>query len=319
MRASVAVQDRHVARLVETFGLGGTGRLSAGPVAEGRVGSIWRLDTELGSWVVKPVSGDLGPEGLAALEETTAFQEAAVRGGVPAPEVRRTRAGEVIGDLGDVRVTVLSWVDLLGPDRDLDAAALGGLLARLHQVDFAGTLGLHPWYAEPVGASTWRELVGDLQRRRAPFAEEIAALVPELVGLESLLGRPPRAVRTSHRDLWADNLRATPDGGLCLIDFDDAGLADPSQELALILVEFADPDPARARVIRDAYAEAGGPGRILGPTDFAMPVAALCHIVETGCRQWLTATTDDERDDNEGWVREFLERPLTRDAIERLL
>ncbi len=319
MRASVAVESRHVPELLETFGLDGCGRLSAGPVAEGRVGSIWRLDTDLGSWVVKPVTRDHGPDGMAALKETTAFQEAALRDGVPTPEVRRTRAGEVIGDLGGVRVTVLSWVDLLGPDRDLDPVALGRLLARLHQVEHAGTLGLHPWYSEPVGAATWRALLDELRVRRAPFADEVAALVPELVGMESLLGQPPRSVRTSHRDLWADNLRATADGGLCLIDFDDAGLADPSQELALILVEFADDDAARARVIREAYAEAGGPGRILGPGDFAMPIAALCHIVETGCRQWLAATTDDERADNEGWVREFLERPLSRDAIERLL
>jgi aminoglycoside phosphotransferase (APT) family kinase protein len=319
MRASVAVEDRHVPRLLETFELGTTGQLSAGPVAEGRVGSIWRLDTELGSWVVKPIAGDLGPEARAVLEDTTRFQEAARCAGVPTPAVRRTRAGEVVGDLGGVRVTVLSWVDLLGPDRGLDPVALGRLLARLHQVDYAGTLGLHPWYSEPVGADAWRDLVGALRRRGAPFADEIATLVPELVGLESLLGRRPRSVRTSHRDLWADNLRATAGGELCLIDFDDAGLADPSQELALILVEFADRDPARARLIREAYAEAGGPGRILGPTDFAMAIAALCHIVETGCRQWLAATTDDERDDNEGWVREFLERPLNRDAIERLL
>jgi len=319
MRASIAIESRHVPRLLETFELGATGRLSAGPVAEGRVGSIWRLDSDLGSWAIKPVADDLGPEGRAALEDTTAFQEAARRAGVPTPGVRRTRAGEVVGDLGDVRVTVLSWVDLLGPDRDLDPVALGHLLARLHRVQYAGTRGLHPWYSEPVGAATWRALVDELRRRGAPFADEIAALVPELVGLESLLGRRPRSVRTSHRDLWADNLRATADGGLCLIDFDDAGLADPSQELALVLVEFADPDPARALLVREAYAEAGGPGRILGPTDFAMPIAALCHILETGARQWLAASTDDERADNEGWVREFLERPLSRDAIERLL
>jgi Ser/Thr protein kinase RdoA (MazF antagonist) len=319
LRASIAVDHRHVPRLLETFALGTDGRLSDGPVAAGRAGSIWRLDTELGSWVVKPIAGGLRPEALAALEDTTAFQEASVRDGVPAPEVRRTRAGEVVGDLGGIRVTVLSWVNLLGPSREVDPVALGGLLARLHRVEHAGALGLHPWYSEPVGAAAWRDVVGELRRRRARFADEIAALVPELVGLESLLGRPPRAVRTSHRDLWADNLRATAGGGLCLIDFDDAGLADPSQELALILVEFAGDDAARARVIREAYAEAGGPGRILGPTDFAMPVAALCHIVETGCRQWLAATTDDERTDNEGWVREFLERPLSRDAIERLL
>jgi Ser/Thr protein kinase RdoA (MazF antagonist) len=319
LRASVAVEDRHVPELLETFGLGSTGRLSAGPVAEGRAGSIWRLDTELGGWVVKPEAGDRGPEGLAALEETTAFQEAARRDGVPTPKVRRTRTGEVVADLGGVRVTVLSWENLLGADRDLDPVALGRLLARLHQVDYAGTLGLHPWYSDPVGATTWAALVDGLRARRAPFADEIAVLVPEFVGMESLLGRPPRSVRISHRDLWADNLRATADGGLCLIDFDDAGLADPSQELALILVEFAGDDAARARVVREAYAEAGGPGRVLGPADFAMPVAALCHILEAGCRQWLAATTDDARADNEGWVREFLERPLTRDAIERLL
>jgi hypothetical protein len=319
MRASLAVEDRHVPRLLETFGLGTTGHLSAGPVAEGRVGSIWRLDTALGSWAIKPVAGDLDPEARAALEDTTRFQEAARRAGVPTPEVRRTRAGEVVGDLGDVQVTVLSWVDLLGPDRDLDPVALGRLLARLHRVEYAGTLGLHPWYSKPVGADAWRHLDGALRRGCAPFADEIAALVPELVGLEALLGRRPRTVRTSHRDLWADNLRATAGGELRLIDFDDAGLADPAQELALILVEFADRDPARAVLIREAYAEAGGPGRILGLTDFAMPIAALCHILETGCRQWLAATTDDERADNEGWVREFLERPLSRDAIECLL
>ncbi|HEX5827554.1 MAG TPA: hypothetical protein VFY23_08545, partial [Candidatus Limnocylindrales bacterium] len=75
MRASVAVEDRHVPALLETFGLGASGRLSAGPVAEGRVGSIWRLDTEAGSWVVKPVADGAGPDWLAALEDTTAFQE----------------------------------------------------------------------------------------------------------------------------------------------------------------------------------------------------------------------------------------------------
>jgi hypothetical protein len=31
------------------------------------------------------------------------------------------------------------------------------------------------------------------------------------------------------------------------------------------------------------------------------------------------ATTDAARTDNEGWVREFLDRPLTRTRIEALL
>jgi aminoglycoside phosphotransferase (APT) family kinase protein len=139
------------------------------------------------------------------------------------------------------------------------------------------------------------------------------------VALEGLLGEPPRALRTCHRDLWADNLRRARGGGLCVVDFDNAGLADPSQELAAVLVEYASHDPRRAPPIRAAYAEAGGPGRVERPADFAMPIAQLAHIVEAGCRRWLAASTDAERADNEGWVREYLDRPLTRDGIERLL
>jgi hypothetical protein len=84
---------------------------------------------------------------------------------------------------------------------------------------------------------------------------------------------------------------------------------------------FADEldDPRRAGVVRSAYAEAGGPGRVEGPADFAMPIAQLSHIVAEGCRRWLGATTADERRDNEGWVREFVDAPLTRAVIEALL
>ena len=55
------------------------------------------------------------------------------------------------------------------------------------------------------------------------------------------------------------------------------------------------------------------------PRDFALPIAQLGHIVAEGCRRWLVATTDAERADNEAWVREFVERPLTPTVIEALL
>jgi len=255
---------------------------------------------------------------VAELLEGAGFQEAALAAGVPTPAVRRTRAGELIADCGGVRVRLHAWVDLHDPDPSLDAVELGRLVAGLHRVDFAGATGLDPWYSEPVGAARWAELVGELRNRHAPFADELDALRPELVALEAYLGGPPRDLRTCHRDLWADNVRRARDGGLCVFDFDNAGLADPSQELALVLVEYG-ADPARAGVIRAAYAEAGGPGRVEHPTDFAMPIAQLSHILVEGCRRWLTATTDFERTDNEGWVREFLGQPLTRAVIETLL
>jgi hypothetical protein len=308
----------YVPELLAAFDLGSWGRLSDGPVARGRLGSIWRLDTERGTWAVKQV-GDASAEELAEIVAGAAFQEAVRAAGVPTPEVRRTVAGDLIADTDGVRVRLHAWADLLDPDVGLDPVELGRLVAGLHRVDFAGTIGLDPWYTEPVTAGRWSAIVAALRARHAPFADELDSLIPELVALEGYLGGPPRDMRTCHRDLWADNLRRTRGGGLCVFDFDNSGLADPSQELAQVLVEYATTDLGRAPVIRAAYAEAGGPGRVERPADFAMPIAQLTHIVEEGCRRWLIATTDADRADNEGWVREFLDRPLTRTVIEELL
>jgi hypothetical protein len=95
--------------------------------------------------------------------------------------------------------------------------------------------------------------------------------------------------------------------------------ADPSQELAAVLIEYAGWDPVRTRAISAAYHDAGGPGRVECPADFAMPIAQLSHIVEEASRRWLASTTDAERADNEGWVREFLDRPVTPSLVEALL
>ena len=145
-------------------------------MASGRLGSIWRLDTDVGSWAVKQV-GEVTDDELAEIVDGAAFQEAARAAGVPTPEVRRTRAGELIADADGLHVRVHAWVDLRDPDLRLDPGDLGRLIARLHLVDFAGAIGVDPWYSEPVGAVRWSELIAALGDRRAPFADELAALV----------------------------------------------------------------------------------------------------------------------------------------------
>ena len=65
------MDDGHVPSILAAFDLGTCGRLSDGPVASGRLGSIWRLDTESGSWAVKQVSA-LPDQDLAELVEGAA-------------------------------------------------------------------------------------------------------------------------------------------------------------------------------------------------------------------------------------------------------
>ena len=56
-------------------------------------------------------------------------------------------------------------------------------------------------------------------------------------------------IQTCHRDLWADNVLPTADGGVCVIDWENSGPADPSQELGCVLFEFARFDPGRVRAL----------------------------------------------------------------------
>ena len=256
---------------------------------------------------------------LKEIEDGSRFQEAAADAGVPVPSVVRTAGGDLFATVGDTRVRVNGWVDLEPPDIRLDPAAVGQLVARLHRVPFAGSIPVDPWYASPVGERRWRAQLAALRAARAPFADDLDALLPEMLAVESLIDVAPGILRTCHRDLWADNVRRTADGNVCVFDFDNAGLADPSRELAAVLVEYAGADRSRARRLRDAYADAGGPGRVEAPRDFSMVIAQLHHIADEACRRWLASTTDEDRADNEAWAREYLDRPVTRALIRDLL
>ena len=82
--------------------------------------------------------------------------EAAVATGVPAPAVRRTRAGAVLSGAGALTVRVLQWEDLEPADPGLDPALVARLLVAL------GTLVQPP-------ADLWvchRDVFADNVRRR---------------------------------------------------------------------------------------------------------------------------------------------------------
>jgi Ser/Thr protein kinase RdoA (MazF antagonist) len=301
-------------RIAAEYGLGDEATMS-GPVARGELGQIWRLETARGAFAVKQWFEEF-PQ--SELLEGAAFQEAAGAAGVPCPNVVRRRDGSLLLDLDGTTICLYRWVDLCDRDPLIDPAAVGSLVGTLHRVPYAGHEPIDPWYSDPVGRDRWDELVRELGVRGAPFAEDLAAFRDELVALEDLIV-PPLKLRTCHRDLWADNLRARPSGELCLIDWDNAGDADPSMELALVLFEFGLGDPIRARELHEAYMDAGGPGRVLGPGDFSMPIAQLGHIGERGCRLWLAAETADDRARAEAIVDEFVTDALTRHVIAELL
>ena len=302
------------AEIAAGFGLGEPGEMR-GPVARGVIGQIWRLETGRGAWAVKEwfERPDMGE-----LAEGVAFQEAAMGSGVPAPPVVRTPDGGWAIELRGAPVRVQGWVDMLEADPSIDPEAVGHLVGTLHQVSFDGTEPEHEWYTEPIGADRWDALVTAARLADAPFAEQLAARRDALVSLDALVV-PPGPTRTCHRDLWSDNLRATAAGGLCLIDWEDCGFADPSMELALVLWEFGRADPARASALYEAYINAGGPGRVRSTSDFSMLIAQLGHIGARACADWLGAENVGVRTFAAAWFAEFVDDPHTMEQIEMLL
>ena len=302
--------------IARRFGLAGAARLSDGPVARGKQGVVWRLDTADGAWAVKVPFRAVGED---AVRGSTAFQEAAYAAGVPTPRVRRTVDGEVFADVGGARVRLYEWFDLLAPDPLLDPELVGAAVAAIHRVPGVDVGEWDAWHSEPVGASRWDALVARLRAAGAPFAERLADLRDELVALEAWI-EPPRDVRSCHRDLWADNVLPTAAGGLCVVDWEDSGPADPSHELACVLFEFGRTDPGRARALTAAYRAAGGPAAVTRRGHFTMLVAQLGHITEVAGLDWLEPNPrSPSRADAEAWISEVFDEPHTRDVLDALL
>ncbi|MFN8194639.1 MAG: phosphotransferase [Nocardioidaceae bacterium] len=295
------------------FGLSGAAALE-GPVARGQQGRVWRLTCGTRVLAVKESFDGFD---VAEAEADAAFQDVVRAAAVPMPAVARTVGGGVVAEVGGHAVRAYEWVDVRSLDRSsYDVAAVGALVAAIHRVRVPCPAGsaVRPWYAEPVGEPAWRALVGRLASAGAPFAEELDALVPGIVEVESWIAGVA-AVQLCHLDLWADNVRTTPSGWLVVLDWENAGPGDPSQELGPVLYEFGLGDSSRTAQLWEAYVEAGGPGRPRGPDDLGMLVAQLGHILEIGCESWLAATDDPQRAGHEAWVREYLDDPPTRSRL----
>ncbi|MCU1397943.1 MAG: aminoglycoside phosphotransferase [Acidimicrobiales bacterium] len=303
-----------LATVLDRFDLGDDATLADVP-DRGQRGLVWKLTSSRGAFAVKSMFETWAEADVA---EPAAYQQLVHATGVALPGIVRTVDGRVLAEIDGRTVRVYDWVDIQAPDPLLDTAAVGAVVAAIHRVRTVANTAVHPWYREPVGAGRWTELRDAAVREHAPFAEDLAAMVEGMIALESLL-EPPADIQTCHCDLWADNVRSTSGGGVCVIDWEDAGPADPSQELCLVLYEFGG-DAPRSRALYDAYRDAGGTARVERPGHFSMLIAQLGHINERAISGWLReGATTEQRAHDADLFGEFVSRPLTLALIEEIL
>ena len=301
--------------VADVFGLGRAESLSE-PLARGELGQVRRLVTDRGVWAVKE-SLERIDDDVAALERSGAFHRACWEAGLPTPEPR-TAGGRFVAHLDGEPVQVLGWVELADPDPGLDPEAVGVMLAGLHAVRRPAGGPVDGWFEAPVGQQEWRAVLKASRGAGAPYADRLAEVLPSILEVESIL-TPMDGVQTCHLDLWSDNVRRAADGGLCVIDFDNAGPADPSREVAMLVFEFGRGDAVRQHRLYAAYVTAGGPGRVTGRADFALTVAQLHHIGHRHLRMWLAARDSEARARALAGIEEFLDAPFLLADIDAAL
>jgi Ser/Thr protein kinase RdoA (MazF antagonist) len=244
----------HAQTVADAFGLGRAASLSD-PVARGELGEIRRLETDHGTFAVKQ-RFETWPASEA--ETSTAYHRVCWEAGIATPEPLRAMTGGFTAQVDGDQVRAYTWAELADPDPTLDPAAVGTLVARLHQVRHPWpTSNVDPWFEAPIGRAEWSALLEASRAAGAPHGDRLAELLPGLLTIEELL-TPMRPVQTCHLDLWADNLRRS-DGRPFAIDFDNAGPGDPSREIAMVILEFGRGDAMRQRTLYDAYLAENGP------------------------------------------------------------
>jgi Ser/Thr protein kinase RdoA (MazF antagonist) len=287
------------------------------PVARGELGRIWRLPAARGAVAVKDL---FFPPTEAEAAADVAFQRRAAAAGVLLPAPRLAADGRVLARLpSGTTVRAYEWLDL-SPTGERPVEEVGALLATLHRLAGPGGGRRHPWYVEPLGAPAWTALLTDLRRAAAPFAEDVGALLPELVALEALLPTPRAGdERRCHLDLDDSNLARDGRGRLVVLDWENSGPCSPRGELAMVAAEYG---PAAAVRLVRAYRAGGGPATVAEPADFAVAAAVQGHLVETYARRWLRSGDPagaEDRDRSEWRLEQFAAQPLTRARVEEVL
>ncbi|HET7477013.1 MAG TPA: aminoglycoside phosphotransferase family protein [Dermatophilaceae bacterium] len=283
------------------------------------------------AYVVKRlVAGVNRPGFLAELDRAWSIERrmwaAGVRMPRPVPDPR-TGAGYVrVAGLGTFRLhEFLDGRSATGAATDPEVVTeAGALLASVHAAAQTGP----PQACDLAGfgiTEACRQLVA-AERGRKPQLEAAIPAAEELtrsLAAERLVLRP---TLTTHRDVDPKNVLLRRDGGLVLVDWDVAALADPHHELTSATLDWAGAvdrrfdatlgerflagyrgDGGPAGVVADGVAiwllqylrwfefglrqrakAAGGTG--VGPA--TLPAAAASRIVDWGCR-WAPQTAED--------------------------
>ena len=307
--------------IAAAFELGSAGG-AATLVATTLTSRVWQMETSQGRWAVKE---SLRPRRPERDDEVLAIELAAVAAGVPTPEPVISRAtgrssAHVRTNAGaESEVRVWPWrelaeIDSATPVHNIDQ--VGSALAAIHRLSHVPVVelpALHPYYWQPPDDSTWDELAARAENTDWTLSQILSRSLRNLKALGGIArAHAPSEVRAwCHLDVTRKNWVAGPTADLVVIDWDDAGLADPCRELGQALVTFCRPDESARRLVA-SYAAAGGPGRC---DDLGVVAGIACVAANTAAMVIPAALTPERTDETISAASRVLDRTPSASAL----
>ena len=264
------------------------------------------------------------PTVRATTRADLAFQEIALAAGVPMPRPIRSTDGEAVIDVGTGRqarlVRVYAWVDLAGRDEEPPLAEVAAILGLLHAAAPRDERQMDPWTTTPPPAAIWPARLAAARAAEAPWARPLAALIPVLIDTLAATG-PVRVAEaiTCHLDYNPENVLVDVDGRPVVVDWENNGPAPAEQELASVVAEFVR-DAAGTRAFLDSYEAAGGVGRLVDRSSFALTAIVQTNLIETYSRRALDpAKSDEDRARAAYWIADIAANVFTVDRFDAWL
>ncbi len=243
------------------------------PVPGGLLHRLWRLRTTRGQFAVKQLDPEIMRRpGIAAVyRQSECIASAMAAHALPAVAARcRPHTSDPLLETGAAAFLVYAWIDgetlspaPVAPDR---AYQIGALLGRIHALRLTGHSPPEPDWPH-VASHEWAELARRAAAAQLPWATEIAAAIPDLSRwsdlYRALAPTLRRSLVISHRDLDQKNVLWIDHDTPRLVDWEAAGLINPTLELAGTALAWSGqsvgaPSQATFAALIAGYHDAGG-------------------------------------------------------------
>lgn len=196
---------------------------------------LWHFVTTDGTWALKEIGREPGPQ----IETAAGIETAAHRAGVACPRPVPSLDGPWTITIEGRSFRCHEWVAASCPTTTLtadDAWHAGHALGLVHQLNLPyGPISTapHTW-----GAAHWRTLVAAGRALKLSWSEHLNEAIEPILAIEAAAvdwAASPHRWVASHRDVRPDNTLRRHDGSLLLVDWDAAGPTVPGREVASAL------------------------------------------------------------------------------------